>query len=151
MLREWNLWKSDSLGDRRFFTRVIYEWGLSSLIFEGQDRLFANVIWHILGFPGGSVVKVSVFNAVDLGSVPGSGRSPGGGNGNPLQSSCLKNPMNGGAWWAIVCGIAKNQTWLSEFSQPASQGSHNPSGLFSLIFNNKQGSNYFSQDSLRYH
>ena len=43
----------------------------------------------------------------DLGSIPGSGRSPGGGNGNPLQYSCLKNSMDRGAWWAIVQGVAK--------------------------------------------
>ena len=54
-----------------------------------------------LGFPGGSDVKVSACNAGDLGSIPGSGRSPGGGNGNPLWYSCLENPMDGGAWWPI--------------------------------------------------
>jgi len=50
------------------------------------------------GFPGGSVVKNPPANAVDLGSIPGSGRSPGEGNGNPLQYSCLENPMDRGAW-----------------------------------------------------
>ena len=49
-------------------------------------------------FPGGSDGKVSAYNAGDLGSIPGSGRSSGEGNGNPLQYSCLENPMNGGAW-----------------------------------------------------
>ena len=43
----------------------------------------------------------------DLGSSPGSGRSPGEGNCNPLQYSCLENPMDGGAWWAIVCGLQR--------------------------------------------
>ena len=52
------------------------------------------------GFPGGSEVKASACNAGNLGSIPGSGRSPGEGNGNPLQYSCLENPMDGGAWWA---------------------------------------------------
>ena len=47
-----------------------------------------------LGFPGGSEVKASAFNAGDLGSIPGSGRSPGEGNGNPFQYSCLENPMD---------------------------------------------------------
>ena len=56
------------------------------------------------GFPGGSEVKASACNAGDLGSIPGSGRSPGEGNGNPLQYSCLENPMDGGAWWATVHG-----------------------------------------------
>ena len=50
------------------------------------------------GFPGGSEVKASAFNAGDPGSIPGLGRSPGEGNGNPLQYSCLENPMDGGAW-----------------------------------------------------
>ena len=54
-------------------------------------------------------------NAGDLGSIPGSGRS-GEGNGNPLQCSCLGNPMDRGAWWAIVCGVAKSQTWLSDWT-----------------------------------
>ena len=49
-------------------------------------------------FPGGSDSKASVYNARDLGSIPGSGRSPGEGNSDPLQYSCLENPMDGGAW-----------------------------------------------------
>ena len=52
------------------------------------------------GFPGGSGGKASARNAADLGSIPGSGRSPGEGNGNPLQYSCLENSMDRGAWWA---------------------------------------------------
>ena len=51
-----------------------------------------------MGFPGGSEVKVSAYNAGDPGSIPGSGRSPGEGNGNPLQYSCLENLMDGEAW-----------------------------------------------------
>ena len=69
-----------------------------------------------LGFPGGSEVKVSACNAGDLGSIPGSGGSPGEGNGNPLQYSCLENPMDGGAWWATVHGVAKSWTQLSDFT-----------------------------------
>ena len=57
-----------------------------------------------MDFPGGSDSKVSVNNAGDLGSIPGSGRSPGEANGNPLQYSCLENPMDGGAWWATSTG-----------------------------------------------
>ena len=49
-------------------------------------------------FPGGSDGKASVYSAGDLGLIPGSGRFPGEGNGNPLQYSCLENPMDGGAW-----------------------------------------------------
>ena len=63
-----------------------------------------------------SEVKASACNAGDLGLIPGSGRSPGEGNGNPLQYSCLENPINGGAWWATVHGVAKSQTWLSDFT-----------------------------------
>ena len=69
---------------------------------------------YIPGFPGGSEVKASACNAGDLGSIPGLGRSPGEGNGNPLQYSCLENPMDGGAWWATVHGVAKSRTQLSE-------------------------------------
>ena len=60
-----------------------------------------------LGFSGGSVVKNPPANAGDTGSVPGSGRSPGEGNGNLLQYPGLGNPMNRRAWWAIVHGVAK--------------------------------------------
>ena len=67
-------------------------------------------------FPGGSDCKASAYNAGDLGSIPGSGRSPGEGNGNPLQYSCLENPMDGGAWWATVHGVAKSRTRLSDFT-----------------------------------
>ena len=62
-------------------------------------------------FPGDSEVKVSAYNVGDLGSIPGSRRSPGEGNGNPLQYSCLENPMDWGAWWATVHRVAKSQ-WL---------------------------------------
>ena len=60
----------------------------------------------------GSDSKESACNAEDLGSVPGSRRSPGEGNGNPLQDSCLGNPMDRRAWWATVHGVAKSWTWL---------------------------------------
>ena len=68
-----------------------------------------------LGFPGGTVVKNLPANAGDtknVGSIPWSGRSPGVGNGNPLQYSCLENSMDRRAWQAIVHGVAKNQTPL---------------------------------------
>ena len=68
-----------------------------------------------LGFPGSSEVKASACNEGDLGSIPGLGRSPGEGNGNPLQYSCLENPMDRGAWWATVHGVEKSQTRLSNF------------------------------------
>ena len=65
---------------------------------------------------GGSDGKASAYNAGDPGSIPGLGRSPGDGNGNPLQYSCLENPKDQGAWWATVYGIAKSRTQQSEFT-----------------------------------
>ena len=70
---------------------------------------------------GGSEVKASACNAGDPGSIPGSGRSPGEGNGNPLQYSCLGNPMDGGVWWPTVHRVAKSRTRLSDFSFSAWQ------------------------------
>ena len=67
-------------------------------------------------FPGGSEYKASAYNAGDLGSIPGSGRSPGEGNGNPFQYSCLENLMDRGAWRATVHGVAKSWTQLSDFT-----------------------------------
>ena len=61
-------------------------------------------------FPGGSDGKESAFSVGDLGLIPGLGRSLGEGNGNPLQYSCLENPMDGGAWRATVHGVAKSRT-----------------------------------------
>ena len=69
-----------------------------------------------MDFPGGSDVKEFACNAGDLGSIPGLGRSPREGNGNPLQYSCLENPMDGGAWQATVHGVAKSRTQLSDFT-----------------------------------
>ena len=63
-----------------------------------------------LGFPGGSVVKNLPANAGDTGSIPGFGRCPREGNGNPLQYSCLGNPMDRRPWWATVHGVAKSRT-----------------------------------------
>ena len=67
-----------------------------------------------MGFPGGSAVKNPPANAGDVGSIPESGRSPGEGNGNPLQYSCRGNPMDRGAWQATVHGITEGQTQLSD-------------------------------------
>ena len=68
-----------------------------------------------LGFPGGSDGKAPACNVGDPDSIPGSGRSPGERNGNPLQHSYLENPMDRGAWQAIVYGVAKSRTRLSDF------------------------------------
>ena len=70
----------------------------------------------IVSYAGGSDGKVSAYNAGDPGSIPGSGRSPGEGNGNPLKYSCLENRMDRGAWWATVHGVAKSRTQLSDFT-----------------------------------
>ena len=65
------------------------------------------------GFLGGPDSKESACSVGDLGSIPGSGRSPGEGNGNPLQYSCLENSTNTGAWWAIICGVTKRHIWVT--------------------------------------
>ena len=84
---------------------------------------------HVWGFPGGSVVKNLPANAgatEDMGSIPGSRRSPGEGNGNLLQYSSLENFMDSGAWQATVHGVAKNQTqeWLTH-TQSLAKGKYN--------------------------
>ena len=91
------------------------------------------------GFPGGSEVKASACNAGDLGSIPESGRSPGEGNGNPLQYSCLENPMDGGAWWATVHWVAKSQILLSNLTnltvKKDHESTHKNDLFFSFIMN----------------
>ena len=73
---------------------IVYFWNFPFNIFDSQFTLGY--------FPGGSDGKASVYNAGDLGSIPGSGRFPGEGNGNPLQYSCLEYPMDGGAWCRLL-------------------------------------------------
>jgi len=77
-------------------------------------RCLSPVQTPALGFPGGSAVKHPPANAGDEGPSPGSGRSPGGGNGNPLQGSCLENPMDRGAWWGHSTGLQKSGPQLSD-------------------------------------
>ena len=67
-----------------------------------------------MGFPGGSDSKESACKAGDPGLIPGLGRSPGEGNRNPLQYSCLENSMDRGFWWVAVDGVTKSQTRLSD-------------------------------------
>ena len=91
---------------------------------SGQTKNWIDVRWSngrqsnrsLVYILGGSDGKVSACNAGDPGSLPGSGRSPGDGNGNPLQYPCLENPMVRGAWQVIVHGVAKSWTWLSDFT-----------------------------------
>ena len=90
---------------------------------EGDRQTRKPIRRQFRGFPGGSVVKNLPANAEDAGAVglvPGSGKSPGGGNGNPLQFSCLENSMDGGAWWATLHRVTKSQTRLS--AQPSRPG-----------------------------
>ena len=73
-------------------------------------KILLLVQYMLINTPGGSDGQVSAYNARDLGLIPGSGRPPREGNGNPLQYSCLENPMDRGAWQATVHGVAKNWT-----------------------------------------
>ena len=87
--------KRSSIEDKNFYTTTTLHW-----------------------FPGGSVAKNPPANARDAGSIPGLGRCPGGGNGNPLQYSCWDNPMDRRDWRATVHGVTKSQTWLSTHTLP---------------------------------
>ena len=84
-------------------------WNHSVTLFMGQ-------IWWVQGFSDGSVVKNLPANAGDSGLIPGSGRSTGEENGNPLQNSRWKNPTDRETWWAIVHGVVKSQIWLSDWT-----------------------------------
>ena len=80
-----------------------------AMLFQSKDQCF----------PGGSAGKESTCNAGntgDVGSIPGSGRSPGGGNGNPLQYSCLENPMDRGAWWATALKVSQESGTTKQLS-----------------------------------
>ena len=83
-------------------------------------NLFKNFLIPFL-FPGGSDCKASAYDVGDLGSIPGSGRYPGEGNGNPLQYSCLENPRDRGAWWAVVYGVAQSWIRLKRLSSSSSR------------------------------
>ena len=88
----------------------------------GHDLMTENhhsaliLLSHLSGFPGGSDSKESACNEGDLGLIPGLGRSPGEGNGNPLQYSCLENPMDRGALRGTVHGVAKSWTQLRSYT-----------------------------------
>ena len=87
-----------------------------SVFFKPKPKLCVPIHWD---FPGGSVSKESAYNAGnagDSGSIPGSGRHPGEGNGSPLQYSCLENPIDRGAWRATVHRVTESRTGLKRLS-----------------------------------
>ena len=86
-------------------TKIGHDWATSLSHFHFQKKWAST---------GGSAGKDSACSARDPGSIPGLGRSPGEGNGNPLQYSCLENSMDRGAWQATVHGVTKSQTWLRD-------------------------------------
>ena len=88
---------------------------ISELWYRVPPRPYSLCPWFVLNsqeLPNSSVVKNPPANAGDAGLIPGSGRSPGVGNGNPLQYSCQGSPMHRGAWWATVHGVTKSRTRL---------------------------------------
>ena len=85
-------------------------WGHKEL--DMTERLYFTT--PAQGFPASSDDKESACNAKDLGLIPGSGSSPGEGHGNPLQYSCLENPMDSAAWQASVHGVGKSRTQLND-------------------------------------
>ena len=92
----------------------VFDPGLrQSLVQELENPRDKSFPGGLEGFPGGSDGKEPTCNAGDLGSITRLGRSPGGGDGNPLQYSCLDNPMDRGAWRTTVHGVAKSRTGLS--------------------------------------
>ena len=107
-------------------TRYDTDWGgqtmahranLTCLIFVNKVLLEHNQIHSFITVCGWfSDGKESACNVGDTGSIPGSGRFPGEGNGNTLQYSCLENPMDRGAWPSTVLGVTKNQSWLSKWA-----------------------------------
>ena len=95
------------------------QWLMKGITGQLSRKMFLNVFktlcQSLWGFSGGSHGEESTCKAGDLGSIPGLGRSPGEGNGNSLQSSCLENRMDSRGWQATVHGVAKSQTRLSHF------------------------------------
>ena len=94
--------------------QILYHW---ATVAYTQPLLCVYIYTHIhthMGFCGGSDVKESACSMGDLGSIPGLGRSPGEGHGNPLQYSCLENPHGENSLRATVRGVTKSRTWLSD-------------------------------------
>ena len=96
---------------------------LKSLLMKVKEE--SEKIGLKLNYPGRSDCKASAYNMGDPGLIPALGRSPWEGNGNPLQYSCLENPMDGGVWWEADHRVAKSRTWLSGFTFTFFQHSEN--------------------------
>ena len=109
--------------NKKFYLKGVYNIEVK-ILFKGSVQyrylyiIFIITVPSIMSFPGWLDSKASAYNAGDPGLIPGSGRSPREGNGNPLQYSSLENPMDRGDWWATVHGVAKSWTRLSDFSSP---------------------------------
>ena len=89
---------------------------LPEVFFRNSGRCYHKVPCVVMGFLIAQQIKnLPVMQEMQetQGLIPGPGRSPGGGNGNPLQYSCLKNPMDRGAWWALVQRVSQSRTWLN--------------------------------------
>ena len=103
-----------SLAHALLLLRLNWLFFWSPVVFIFWPRHSTLLIHYHVGFPGDSVVKNPPANTGNAGSIPELGRSPGGGNGNPLQYSCLGNPMDRGPLWAAVQGVAKSWIQLSD-------------------------------------
>ena len=128
----WRLEAQDKSAGRGGFSWGLSPWLTNSCrlaVFSHGLSLVCSQLWYLsvytdflclpvrLAFPGGSAGKESTRNVGNLGLIPGLGRSSGGGSGNPLQYSCLENFMDRGPWQAIVHGVEKSQTRLSDKQQ----------------------------------
>ena len=112
---EMQWWKDPPCTSLEHRTRLVSIWALlEPSVQRGRSQNWPGIKAN-RGFPGGSDSKASTCNAADLGLKPGSGRCPGEANGNPVQYSCLKTPMDGGAWGDTVHGVTKSWTWLSDW------------------------------------
>ena len=105
---------SPALAGRFFTTSATWKAQSIPLVFnKNNENINDSLVAQLVKNP--PATEEITCNAGDLGSLPGFGRSPGGRHGNPLQYSCLENPMDRGAWWAIVREVTKSWTWLSDF------------------------------------
>ena len=112
------LYQLSHQGSPRILEWVVYPFSRGSSQPRNRTGVSCIAGRFFTSFPGSSVVKKLLADAgvqENTGLIPGSGRSSGGGYGNPLQCSCLENPIDRRAWWATFCGVAKSQKWLSNW------------------------------------